>query len=199
MFYYETIFIKGERQKCKYAKAENIMQVMQYFHDKEQDARLLSIQEKKNIAGLPEGFYVNIPAGYKPVESAADQKAKESYAEAVIEVTWLYRELRNRGFIQDIPYEELRDLIKDVAEKFENIHKDSDWLGQDFLAEIEKFAKKEIAVYLWGKFDDIPINLYTEEIEIAWNGFNPGTNREDIWHWFEETFDVSVAEDLMYV
>ena len=24
-----------------------------------------------------------------------------------------------------------------------------------------------------------------------------GTHREEIWHWFEETFGVSVAEDLM--
>ena len=37
----------------------------------------------------------------------------------------------------------------------------------------------------------------TEKIETQWLWFNPGTHREDIWHWFEETFDISVAVDLM--
>lgn len=41
------------------------------------------------------------------------------------------------------------------------------------------------------------MNPDTECIEAEWHGFAVGTYREDIWHWFEETFDVSVAEDLM--
>lgn len=41
------------------------------------------------------------------------------------------------------------------------------------------------------------MNPETEEIEEEWHGFSVGTFREDIWHWFEETFNVSVAEDLM--
>lgn len=28
--------------------------------------------------------------------------------------------------------------------------------------------------------------------------FPSGTHREDIWYWFEEEFNLSVAEDLMY-
>ena len=28
--------------------------------------------------------------------------------------------------------------------------------------------------------------------------FPAGTDREEIWHWFEETFQISVAEALMY-
>ena len=41
---------------------------------------------------------------------------------------------------------------------------------------------------LWNEFGDVPMNPETECIEEAW---------EEIWHWFEETFDVRVA-DLMY-
>ena len=41
------------------------------------------------------------------------------------------------------------------------------------------------------------MNPVTEELEMEWHGFLIGTHREDIWHWFEETFNVSVAEDLM--
>lgn len=55
-----------------------------------------------------------------------------------------------------------------------------------------KEAKK-----LWLEFGDIPMNPATECLEEAWHGFAVGTHREDIWHWFEETFDISVAEDLM--
>lgn len=51
---------------------------------------------------------------------------------------------------------------------------------------------------LWDAFGNVPMNPETECIEQDWNGFPAGTFREDIWHWFEETFDISVAEDLMY-
>lgn len=50
---------------------------------------------------------------------------------------------------------------------------------------------------LWEEFGDVPMNPETEEIEEEWNGFPPGTHREEIWHWFEESFCLSVAEDLM--
>ena len=50
---------------------------------------------------------------------------------------------------------------------------------------------------LWIDFGEVPINPETEEIEESWRHFIPGTQREDIWHWFEEQFDISVAEDLM--
>lgn len=50
---------------------------------------------------------------------------------------------------------------------------------------------------LWEEFGDVPMNPETECIEESWNGFPVGTNREEIWHWFEETLSVRVA-DLMY-
>ena len=50
---------------------------------------------------------------------------------------------------------------------------------------------------LWMQFEEIPMNPETEEIEEEWHGFSVGTYREDIWHWFAETCNVSVAEDLM--
>lgn len=50
---------------------------------------------------------------------------------------------------------------------------------------------------LWSEFGDIPMNPETECIEEPWLDFPAGTHREEIWHWFEETFDVSV-HDLMF-
>lgn len=50
---------------------------------------------------------------------------------------------------------------------------------------------------LWEDFGEVPMNPETEELEIQWKHFLPGTHREEIWHWFEEQFNISVAEDLM--
>lgn len=54
---------------------------------------------------------------------------------------------------------------------------------------------KEMYIFdLWHEFGDVPMNPETECIEAEWHGFPAGTHREDIWHWFEETYDASVAE-----
>lgn len=50
---------------------------------------------------------------------------------------------------------------------------------------------------LWKELGDVPMNPVTEEIEVPWHGFPEGTHREEIWHWFEERYNISIAE-LMY-
>ena len=47
-----------------------------------------------------------------------------------------------------------------------------------------------------GELGDISVNE-DDEIEQAWKHFPVGTEKLDIWHWIEETYDVSIAEDLM--
>jgi len=49
---------------------------------------------------------------------------------------------------------------------------------------------------LWSQLGDIPIND-DEEIEEPFHIFETGTDIYTIWHWFEDTFDLSVAVDLM--
>lgn len=77
-----------------------------------------------------------------------------------------------------------------------------DWLEQ-FLScrrnTEEKIKKNRVtqAKKLWEEFGDIPMNPETECIEETWYCFQTGTHREDIWSWFEETFKLSAAEDLM--
>ena len=59
--------------------------------------------------------------------------------------------------------------------------------------EVELFAKD-----LWDNdFGAVPMNPDTECIEAPWLHFPTGTHREEIWHWFENTFSVRV-HDLMY-
>lgn len=50
---------------------------------------------------------------------------------------------------------------------------------------------------LWEEFGSVPMNPKAECIEEPWCSFPVGTHREEIWHWFEERFDISVT-DLMY-
>lgn len=51
--------------------------------------------------------------------------------------------------------------------------------------------------YLWDMLGDIPIDD-DECIEETFLNFPIGTYREEIWYWFEEVFNVSVAADLMH-
>lgn len=52
----------------------------------------------------------------------------------------------------------------------------------------------EDAEMLWRYFGDVPMNPETECIEENWHGFPAGTHREEIWHWFEEKYSLSVAK-----
>lgn len=49
---------------------------------------------------------------------------------------------------------------------------------------------------LWEEFGEVAIND-KDEILTDWHGFKKGTDRFEIWSWFEEEFNVSVAMDLM--
>lgn len=46
---------------------------------------------------------------------------------------------------------------------------------------------------LWDAFGDIPMNPETEKIEEDFLVFPAGTDREDIWHWFDERYSKGVA------
>ena len=51
--------------------------------------------------------------------------------------------------------------------------------------------------YLWEDFGNVAMNPETECMDFEWLCFPEGTFREDIWHWFEEEFGISVGK-LMY-
>jgi hypothetical protein len=48
-------------------------------------------------------------------------------------------------------------------------------------------------VSLWNEFGDTPIND-EDEITEAWQHFEKGTNRFEIWHWFEESMGYSIHQ-----
>ncbi|RLI63943.1 MAG: hypothetical protein DRO67_04880 [Candidatus Asgardarchaeum californiense] len=51
---------------------------------------------------------------------------------------------------------------------------------------------------LWEELGEVAIND-RDEIDRPWNDFPKGTEILEIWHWFEEEFDLSVANDLMRI
>ncbi len=51
---------------------------------------------------------------------------------------------------------------------------------------------------LWESLGDVPVND-DNELELDWHIFSEGTHTNDIWLWFEDKFDISVAVDLMYL
>lgn len=65
------------------------------------------------------------------------------------------------------------------------------------LSEFAKRTDKEAAEVLWFEFGNVTVDD-DGCIDSDWLDFPAGTDREEIWHWFEEHFDdVSVGADLM--
>ncbi len=52
------------------------------------------------------------------------------------------------------------------------------------------------ANFLWDQLGNTPVND-NGEIEEKFLDFEVGTDTIEIWHWFEETYNLSVAVDLM--
>ena len=46
---------------------------------------------------------------------------------------------------------------------------------------------------LWAEFGDVPMDPETECIEEPFLGFPAGTNREELWHWFDKRHSKGVA------
>lgn len=57
----------------------------------------------------------------------------------------------------------------------------------DGLTEIETLKDRDGELEeLWEQLEDVPMNPETECIEEPYIGFNAGTHREEIWHWFDD-------------
>lgn len=64
----------------------------------------------------------------------------------------------------------------------------------DGLGEIDTMRDRDDALEeMWAQFADVPMNPETECIEERFMGWEPGTHREEIWHWFDERYSKGVA------
>lgn len=71
---------------------------------------------------------------------------------------------------------------------------DSLKLPLSYFAEKADLASAQV---LWFELGNVPVDEDANlDEEFLW--FEKGTDREEVWHWFEEHYDLSVAEMLMY-
>ena len=64
----------------------------------------------------------------------------------------------------------------------------------DALTDIETVTDRDIEIEaLWQAFSDVPMNPEAEKIEAPFLHFPAGTDREEIWHWFDERHSKGVA------
>lgn len=54
-------------------------------------------------------------------------------------------------------------------------------------------ARDQLLESLWTSLEDIPMNPKTECIEVPILSFPAGTNREDVWHWFDERHSKGIS------
>lgn len=50
---------------------------------------------------------------------------------------------------------------------------------------------------LWKMLGDVPVSFCGERLDEPFLHFTKGDSVYDVWHWFEATFELSVATDLM--
>lgn len=62
---------------------------------------------------------------------------------------------------------------------------------KDFSLQLKDFDWR----ILWDKLGDIPIND-DDEIEVDFEHFSEGTDRMEIWHWFEWFFNITLGEQI---
>lgn len=102
----------------------------------------------------------------------------------------------------DVPINENEQIDIDWRNFPKGTHRDDFSLGYarrnlyHHLKESDEYDNKTQARILWRLLGDCPIDE-NECIDVQFLDFPIGTHREDIWHWFEDTFDVRV-HDLMY-
>lgn len=111
-----------------------------------------------------------------------------------------------RKYLEDNKIDQIEDDQKFMEEEYNAIQtycenrgycisgKDLDIIKRRGLEESFTNWREIYVKDLWEEFGEVPMNPETEEIEESWKHFLPGTHREDIWHWFEEQFDINVAE-----
>src|SRR3989344_4987293 len=65
----------------------------------------------------------------------------------------------------------------------------------DYLTDLDNL---ETAKALWSILGDVPVNE-DDELDDNFLLFEKGSDKFEVWHWFEDKFDISVAKDLMNI
>lgn len=64
----------------------------------------------------------------------------------------------------------------------------------DALQEIEPLSDRDTVLEeMWSQFADVPVSFETEKTEEDFMNWPAGTDREDIWHWFDLRHSKGIA------
>ena len=114
--------------------------------------------------------------------------------------------------LEELP-QEVQDILQKYYEIFDsgeytngyvvcaNLVKELEEVGYtcSYYLDAEPFwLRKHDAQSYWEQLANVPVNE-DGEIEEQFYDFDEGTDRQEIWSWLEDTFNISVAKDLMKI
>ena len=99
----------------------------------------------------------------------------------------------------------LEDIVNEVFDVLENFRRSDETFGDEY-AYYEAYLNEQRAnaipklkerdkrlEQLWAEFADVPMNPETEKMEEPFLHFPARTDREEIWHWFDERHSKGVV------
>ena len=99
-----------------------------------------------------------------------------------------------------IDYLDSKNKFRETIVHFKSYQEAQTWMAKNLSkphADMIKYSEKyHKALKLWAKLGDIPVDEDDNILE-PFLDFEIGTDKFEIWHWFEDSFDLSVAKDLM--
>lgn len=125
---------------------------------------------------------------------------------------WFYfgclkaEELDPDEYITEMPEDDAAALVFDALEQIRNDGAFDDEYAyyEAYLTErrvtsnMDTLQKRDAELErLWAEFEDVPMNPETEEIEAPFLCFPAGTNREEVWEWFDERHSRGVAKLML--
>lgn len=125
---------------------------------------------------------------------------------------WFYfgclkaEELDPDEYITEMPEDDVAALVFDALEQIRNDGAFDDEYAyyEAYLTErrvtsnMDTLQKRDAELeQLWAEFGDVPMNPETEEIEAPFLCFPAGTNREEVWEWFDERYSRGVAKLML--
>lgn len=121
---------------------------------------------------------------------------------------WFYfgclkaEELDPDEYVESMPEDDVVGLVFNTLEEFreDGVFDDEYAYCEAYLTErwsasnMDTLQTRDAKLeQLWGEFADVPMNPETEEMEKPFLHFPAGTNREEIWHWFDERHSKGVV------
>lgn len=104
----------------------------------------------------------------------------------------------------------LEDIVNEVFDVLKNFRRSDETFGGEYAyceaylterwsaSNMDTLQTRDAKLErLWAEFGDVPMNPETEEIEAQFLCFPAGTNREEVWEWFDERYSRGVAKLLL--